>query len=1080
MQKKKPCKNCNDLQNTIRPVAATDNHQIKKRRKGRSLLESFIADSMFNIWCLTYPDLVTIGQWNDLVELARQKVVLRMFRLKRGLGARYNNVSKATILAEELKTPKMRLHKQCKEAPKGEGRLAKCNNTLRCKNNKEKMGWDIYLSHDDASAREPSPTRTTYMTHLLIKFFNKLFFERMCSWLGANNITGLKYVPEENTVQFNLAKIYYARTILQKTVRAFLQEFPKVEPPQQGNEMTLYEKTIRPAFVNFWTSTDRDIILDAEIAVDTCGPDAYDYFKDIFSSNNEIDALFITYNTEIPVWHEINLKYSADQCKTLFDAYKALYEGLDKYSNDNLSPLVQNEVIIRKNLVSAQMDSLLKHSCCLREETQFDNRADLDNIPKGKPLPARAPKKTKSQRAQSGKPSSQRAPTAPSKQLKLARRPPDESTITRLRELIGQAKTLIATRTKAIEEKPNDPRVNEWRESLKVLNYWLPIYQRDLTEAEQKYKKEEELFLQHNAGDLPLEYQSPPTAEEAEEQKQLQKQLQNNEANKKKYSRTLEEVQRAIAQLDSIDSRPLNDNEQSYRKMLTDYQKQIQNFLTELNWANPKPKVPDEFNLNFDTFVSQKKPPSKPLTPPSTDTTQQLEEEVAAELDRELGPQPPPPVTGGRIFKRQAASPAAHLPTRAVTTPCAPADLAPAFLEQLVIRGQLGGSDSASANGFVYELSTPGSGANRTKYVLKSSKKPSADNLVYEYFTGQYINCVIDRLQFPCFIRTYGLLKYKTDAGWLLAANSPDKVSGETLKSLMDVQTKSFDFQSCCTEPTHIATVIEFLEGESLGKTWAMLNVTKKAKGSTTVETDKSNSPEVIAKMLYFTEHDLLSILLQIYIPLMILKDEFTHYDLHTNNIVLQPAVNVNGSRYKTFSYAHDAINGSRTTTFRSKYTAKIIDYGRSFFQDPSNPKLGSRYVYKKVCEVQTCNTQQTGICGTRIGFNWLANPNGKFTANNDYFINSSRSNISHDLRLMRMLLTKLQYLKNVIVEKNEQLKFPVTLALHACAARETYSGVFGTPPVESKHTGNSLNAPILNVTDLVVALLAILSTTSH
>jgi hypothetical protein len=212
----------------------------------------------------------------------------------------------------------------------------------------------------------------------------------------------------------------------------------------------------------------------------------------------------------------------------------------------------------------------------------------------------------------------------------------------------------------------------------------------------------------------------------------------------------------------------------------------------------------------------------------------------------------------------------------------------------------------------------------------------------------------------------------------------------------------------------------------------------------------------------------------------MILKDEFTHYDLHTNNIVLQPAVNVNGSRYKTFSYAHDAINGSRTTTFRSKYTAKIIDYGRSFFQDPSNPKLGSRYVYKKVCEVQTCNTQQTGICGTRIGFNWLANPNGKFTANNDYFINSSRSNISHDLRLMRMLLTKLQYLKNVIVEKNEQLKFPVTLALHACAARETYSGVFGTPPVESKHTGNSLNAPILNVTDLVVALLAILSTTSH
>lgn len=402
-------------------------------------------------------------------------------------------------------------------------------------------------------------------------------------------------------------------------------------------------------------------------------------------------------------------------------------------------------------------------------------------------------------------------------------------------------------------------------------------------------------------------------------------------------------------------------------------------------------------------------------------------------------------------------------------------DLTPATMEQLVIGKKLG---SDSSNGFVYELSM-GRGSAAKKYVLKSSLKPEADNLVYEYFTGQYINCVISRLQFPCFVRTFGLLKYKTEDDWELVAKQPTKVVGKKLGSLMEVQTKkSFNFQSSCTEPTHIATVIEFLEGESLGKTWGLINVNKRTGGANSAPTENpANTPENIAKMLSFTENELLCILLQVYIPLMILKDEFTHYDLHTNNIVLQPVVVVNGSAYKTFSYAHAVINGSGTTTFRSKFTAKIIDYGRSFFQDPSNPKLGSPYVYKKVCEVQTCNTQQTGTCGARIGFNWLATPTGKFTANNAYFINSSRANISHDLRLMRMLLPKLQYLKLLIMQRNQELEYPVTLALAACAARETYSGVFGTPPAESKSPNTRSADAILNVTDLVVALLAILNT---
>ena len=72
---------------------------------------------------------------------------------------------------------------------------------------------------------------------------------------------------------------------------------------------------------------------------------------------------------------------------------------------------------------------------------------------------------------------------------------------------------------------------------------------------------------------------------------------------------------------------------------------------------------------------------------------------------------------------------------------------------------------------------------------------------------------------------------------------------------------------------------------------------------------------------LSFMNHELLYILYQIYAPLSILSDSFTHYDLNTNNVRLyipEP------KKHIEYHYHYP----DRVVKFNSKYIVKIIDYG--------------------------------------------------------------------------------------------------------------------------------------------------------
>jgi hypothetical protein len=72
----------------------------------------------------------------------------------------------------------------------------------------------------------------------------------------------------------------------------------------------------------------------------------------------------------------------------------------------------------------------------------------------------------------------------------------------------------------------------------------------------------------------------------------------------------------------------------------------------------------------------------------------------------------------------------------------------------------------------------------------------------------------------------------------------------------------------------------------------------------------------------YSFDAQILAILFQIYAPLSYLKDEFTHYDLHLNNVLLYELPK---GKFVELKYKDERDGFS--TTIRTNYIVKIIDY---------------------------------------------------------------------------------------------------------------------------------------------------------
>jgi len=120
--------------------------------------------------------------------------------------------------------------------------------------------------------------------------------------------------------------------------------------------------------------------------------------------------------------------------------------------------------------------------------------------------------------------------------------------------------------------------------------------------------------------------------------------------------------------------------------------------------------------------------------------------------------------------------------------------------------------------------------------------------------------------------------------------------------------------------------------------------------------------------------------------------NDFTHYDLHSDNVMIYKPVN---GGYIQYNYHF--VDNHKVISFQSQYLVKIIDYGRCYFRTPN---INSSDIYTMLCNNQQCNFNTT--CGKTKGFKWLSDP---MDIKEDYdYLNSSRKNISQDLRLLNYI----------------------------------------------------------------------------
>lgn len=228
------------------------------------------------------------------------------------------------------------------------------------------------------------------------------------------------------------------------------------------------------------------------------------------------------------------------------------------------------------------------------------------------------------------------------------------------------------------------------------------------------------------------------------------------------------------------------------------------------------------------------------------------------------------------------------------------------------------------------------------KALLKCSKKSEADNFMYEYYVGQFLNKYVNKL--PCFIETYGIYKFIKDYEIFIKQPKNKQILYVGLKDKLEkipVGNLQTDIQTACKDPEHLCLLTQYIHKQTDEKSHTLREMLKSGK---------------------LQEMDLIAILYQIYFSLNQLKDRFTHYDFHDENVLIFE------SSTGYIEYQFHLKNGE-IRTVKSKYLAKIIDYGRCYYHD--NDDNNSKKMHKNVCNTMACYDyeEEEEECGGKKGF---------------------------------------------------------------------------------------------------------------
>jgi len=289
-----------------------------------------------------------------------------------------------------------------------------------------------------------------------------------------------------------------------------------------------------------------------------------------------------------------------------------------------------------------------------------------------------------------------------------------------------------------------------------------------------------------------------------------------------------------------------------------------------------------------------------------------------------------------------------------------------------------------SANGFIRKLSYT-DGKLSMDVILKSNRSGEKDSLYYEYLAGK---CINEFTKFyPFFSKTFELGQYISNSAFNLFLYGNNLLDLPLHSYIRYLDQSSFDnlVVESCQNSKHINLFAQYIP-----ITQSLHDYFLKFKGYGSYFNSEHQTQ--------LTKH--ISILFMVYGCLSKLSNYFTHYDLHMNNIMLYAIPNGNYIDV-------EANTDAGLISFKTKYLPIIIDYGRSYFNCSAIEAglINSHKLMKTVCLKDQRGTDQCPQnCGDSVGYSLSgdympATDSFKRTGKDNYFINRSRRNMSHDLR---------------------------------------------------------------------------------
>lgn len=319
-------------------------------------------------------------------------------------------------------------------------------------------------------------------------------------------------------------------------------------------------------------------------------------------------------------------------------------------------------------------------------------------------------------------------------------------------------------------------------------------------------------------------------------------------------------------------------------------------------------------------------------------------------------------------------------------------------------------------NEMLAEKDRPSTPLATSTAILKSQKHSYSDNSVYEYVAGLCINQFSNR--FPCFVQTYALFRYETEeakntlsdkiqtleqklAGQKLPI--PQRYSRQNIQSeTVEMMRESVDCIDSCEEESHpelkqnrLQRLKTNLTGKGMCTHSTLFSVL-----SQTVDNEVSFEKfisKTSTENTAINSYKVCCALLQVYAPLYFLQSEFTHYDLHWENVLLSLPQK---GKYIKFVYHYqiekhqlsdDAMEEDPEkyqVEIYSQHMAKMIDYGHSFCKDADT------FIEYALDESNGCDGE--------TGFKWFNTSEEEDDCEHvRKFVCADRANASSDLLLL-------------------------------------------------------------------------------